>query len=161
MLRKHKENGDITFTPVYFDSAAKILINFDKYMFDKSFQGSLYRADDWTNERSCSVIKSINCEYVNISIYSTLSENSYIELLNKSRNSMKVLIHIKGNGNKRFLWCHIRPYKNMFRNLDYEGIIFLVFKKDCCRIEQKNNICINVFCYENELSYPVYVAKEI
>ena len=56
MLRKRKENGDIEFAPVYFDSATKILINSDKYMLDKSFQGILYRIDNWTNERSCSVI---------------------------------------------------------------------------------------------------------
>ena len=161
MLRKRKENGDIEFTPVYFDSATKILINSDKYMLDKSFQGILYRIDNWTNERSCSVIESINGEYVNISIYSTLSENSFIELLNKLRNSMKVLINIKDNDSKYFLWCHIRCHKNMFKNLDYEGVEFLVSKKDCCKIEQKNNICINVFCYENELSYPVYVLREI
>ena len=51
--------------------------------------------------------------------------------------------------------------KICLKNLDYEGVEFLVSKKDCCKIEQKNNICINVFCYENELSYPVYVSREI
>ena len=32
--------------------------------------------------------------------------------------------------------------------------------EDYCKIEQKNNICINVFCYENELTYPVYVSNK-
>ena len=27
-------------------------------------------------------------------------------------------------------------------------------------MEQKNNICINVFCYENGSTYPVYVSNE-
>ena len=40
--------------------------------------------------------------------------------------------------------------------LNYEGIDFPVSKKDYCRIEQKKNICINVFCYENDLVYVVY-----
>ena len=33
-------------------------------------------------------------------------------------------------------------------------------KKDYSKIKQKNNICINVFCYENSLNYPVYVSNE-
>ena len=31
-------------------------------------------------------------------------------------------------------------------------------RKDYCKIEQENNFCNNVFCYENELTYPVYVS---
>ena len=51
--------------------------------------------------------------------------------------------------------------KKMFNDLDYEGIDFSDSKKDFSRIEQKkNNICINVFCYENDLGYPVYVSNE-
>ena len=46
----------------------------------------------------------------------------------------------------------------MFYDLDYEGIEFPVSKKDYSKIEQKNDICINVICYENELTYPVYVS---
>ena len=37
----------------------------------------------------------------------------------------------------------------MINDLDYEGIKFPVSKTDYCRIERQNNICINVFCYEN------------
>ena len=28
------------------------------------------------------------------------------------------------------------------------------------KLKDKNNICINVFCYENGLTYPVYVSDE-
>ena len=41
-----KENGHIEHDPVYFSSATKTLINFDKYDPDKSFQGILYRIDN-------------------------------------------------------------------------------------------------------------------
>ena len=45
----------------------------------------------------------------------------------------------------------------MINYLDYEGIKFLkrIFKR-----YKKNNICINVFCYENNLTYPVYVSDQ-
>ena len=34
----------------------------------------------------------------------------------------------------------------------------LFLKKDYSRIERQNNICINVFRYENNLAYPVYLS---
>ena len=45
----------------------------------------------------------------------------------------------------------------MINYLDYEGIKYPVSKKDYCWIERQNNICINAFCYENNLTSPVYV----
>ena len=38
LLRKHKMNGDIEYSPVYFNSVTKAVINSDKYNLDKSFQ---------------------------------------------------------------------------------------------------------------------------
>ena len=48
----------------------------------------------------------------------------------------------------------------MINDLDYEGIKFPVSKKDYCRIERQNNIYINVFSYENNLAYPVYLSDQ-
>ena len=110
---------------------------------------------------------------MSIFVFSPLSGITYIELLRRLKNSIKGLINIKSN-NKCFLWCHIRqlnPLKihpervtkadeNMVSNVDYEGIEFPVSKKDIHKIEKKNNICINVFCYENNLVYPVHIADE-
>ena len=49
----------------------------------------------------------------------------------------------------------------MFNDLDYADIKFLVSKKqDYSKIEQKNSICINVFCYENNLVYPVHASDK-
>ena len=44
----------------------------------------------------------------------------------------------------------------MISKLDYEGTEFPVSKRDYCKIERQNNICINVFCYEN----PVYLSNQ-
>ena len=35
---------------------------------------------------------------------------------------------------------------------------FLYKKKDFNKIEVKNNICINVFSYENRLGFPIYIS---
>ena len=42
--------------------------------------------------------------------------------------------------------------------LNYDGIEFPVKEKDFNKIEVKNNVCINVFGYENELVFPTYVS---
>ena len=49
----------------------------------------------------------------------------------------------------------------MINYLDYEGIKFPVRKEDFSKIEKKNNICINVICYENKLTYPVYISNQM
>ena len=48
----------------------------------------------------------------------------------------------------------------MVNDLDYKGIELPISKKHLSKIEKKNNICINVFCYENNLVYPVYVSSK-
>ena len=79
---------------------------------------------------------------MNISIYSTLSGSTYIELPDKLKKPMKGLINIKSNGNICFLWCHFRHLnllkihperiteaeKNMINDLNYEGIKLLNLK---------------------------------
>ena len=99
--------------------------------------------------------------------------STYIELPDKLKNPMKDLINIKNNENKCSLWCHIRHLnplkihpkritkvdKKMINDLDYAGIMFPVSRKDYSRIERQNNICIN-FCYENNLTYPVYLSDQ-
>ena len=50
--------------------------------------------------------------------------------------------------------------KKNAEKLDYDGIKFPVQEKDFSKIEVKNNICINVFGYENGLVFPIYVSDQ-
>ena len=93
---------------------------------------------------------------------------------NKLKNPKKGLISIKNNDNKCFLWCHVRHLnlitkhperikqkdKKLVNNLNYERIEFPVSKKDYCKIEKRNNICIKVFCYKNGIIYPLYISSK-
>ena len=86
----------------------------------------------------------------------------------------KGLINIKDNDQKCFLWCHIRHInpiiihperitredKKLVNNLKYDVIEFPVREKDFSKIEKKDNICINVFCYENKLVFPIYISNQ-
>ena len=91
--------------------------------------------------------------------------STYIELPDGLKSPMKDLINMKNNHNKCFLWCHIRHLnlvkthsdritikdKNMINDLDYEVIKFPVSKKDSCKIERQNSICINMFCIRSKV----------
>ena len=72
-------DGDTEYSPAYFNSATKTVINFECRL-DKSFQEILYRIDNWINKGSGWIIESIDGEYVNISAYSPLIGSTYIEL---------------------------------------------------------------------------------
>ena len=86
----------------------------------------------------------------------------------------KGLINIKNDDNKCFLWCHVRHLncvdKNLGRitkkdreivkKLNYSGVDFPVSKKDYGKIEVMNKININAFCYENKITYPVYLSNQ-
>ena len=73
-----------------------------------------------------------------------------------------------------FLWCHVRHInpvkihperitrkdKKLVNSLNYDGTEFSVREKGFSKIEKKNNICINVFCYENKLTFLIYVSDQ-
>ena len=50
--------------------------------------------------------------------------------------------------------------KEFINDLDYDGIEFPVRKENFSKIEIKNNICINDFCYENKLTFPIYISDQ-
>ena len=173
LLKKYKPNGEIEFTPVYFNSSTKTIIN-RKYKLNKSFQEILYRIDAWINKGSGWIIESIESQYINISTYRPLVGSSYVDLPLELKHPRKGLINIKNNDQKCFLWCHVRHInpvnehpgrikktdREFANNLNYDGIEFPVQEKDFSKIEVQNNICVNVFGYENKLVFPVYISDK-
>ena len=95
--------------------------------------------------------------------YIPLVGSSYLDLPIELKHPRKGLINIKNNDQKCFLWCHVRdinPLKEyperikkidrkIFCNLNFDGTEFPIEEKDFEKVEVQNNICINVFCYEN------------
>ena len=49
LLSKIKSDGSTEYSPVYFNSTTKTVIN-NKYSLDQSFQEILYRIDNWINQ---------------------------------------------------------------------------------------------------------------
>ena len=52
-----------------------------------------------------------------------------------------------------------REDKKLVNNFNYDGVGFPVQEKDYSKIREKN-IYINVFCYENNLGFPIYISNK-
>ena len=103
MLKKYKLNGEIEFTPVYFNSEKKTVIN-HRFRLENSFQEILYMIDVWINNGSIeSDAESIESQYINISTYRPLSGSSYIDLPVELKSPRKGLINFKKRTKKVFM----------------------------------------------------------
>ena len=174
-LKKSKLDGTVEYAAVYLNSFVKTVINYNfDESIDKSVSEILFRLDNWINEGSGWVIERVNDQYLNISQYAPLVGSSFIELPGELKNSKKGLINLRNKDNKCFMWCHVRHLNPVSDNasrikkvdrkiasaLDYGGVEFPVKVKDVGAIEDKNEICINVFSYEDKIVCPVYLVRK-
>ena len=173
IFKKYKPNEEIEFGQVYFNSTTKTVINL-KVSVENALQENLYRSGKWINEESAWIVELIDSQYINISTYRPLSGSSYIKLPVELKSPKKGLINIKNNDQKCFLWGHVRHVnlvkiyperitredKKLVNNLNYDGVGSPVREKDFSKIEKKNDICINMFCYENKLIFLIYISNE-
>ena len=167
--KKIQKNG-------YFNSTTDLIINKTdiKLAIQASQQQILNKITQWISEGSGWTILSIENHYINIVNYNPLKGSSYIELPQELRNSAKGLINMKNKDNECFRWCHIRHLnpqdkdpqrikktdKQYIEKLDYSSIEFPVTVKQINKIEKQNNICINLFGYEEKQKFPIYISKE-
>ena len=175
MFNKYKST-EIEFSGLYFNSATKTVIN-HRFSFKNAFQEISYRINNWINEESGWIIELIEFQYMNMWTYRPLSGSSYVQLPIEDTDyssSKDGLLNIKNNDQKCFLWCHIRHInpvkthperitqtdKKLANNLNYDGVEFPMQKEKFSKIETKSNIWIYVFCYENQLTFPIYVSDQ-
>ena len=160
----------------YFNSTTDLIINETdiKLAIQASQQQILNKIAQWISEGSGWTIQLIENHYINIVNYNPLKGSSYIELPQELRNSAKGLINMKNKDNECFRWCHIRHLnpqdkdpqrikktdKQYIEKLDYSSIEFPVTVKQINKIEKQNNICINLFGYEEKQKFPIYISKE-
>ena len=142
-----------------------------KFSLENAFQEILHKIHNWINAGSGWIIELIESQYINVSTYRPLTGGSYIKLPVELKSPKKGLINIKNNDQKCFLWCQVkhvnlvkihpkritRDDKKLVSNLNYDGIEFPLREKGFSKIETVKNICINVFCYKNRLTFPIYV----
>ena len=86
---------------------------------------------------------------------------------------MKALINLKNKDHKCFMWCHVRLInptnshperinkqdKKIAANLNYLDIAFPLDINDYEKIEDRFQMQVNAFGYENKV-YPLYISKK-
>ena len=103
LLSKMKNSGETEYSPVYFNSLTKTIINFSRFKLDQAFQEIIYRLENWFSNGSGWIVEEIISQYLNLSSYLPLSESTYIKLPKELNHPMKGLINIKNDDNKCFL----------------------------------------------------------
>ena len=88
LLKKYKPNKEIGFSPVYFNSATKTIIN-NRFKVEESFQEIWYRIDAWINKGSGWIIESIESQYINITTYRPFGRKFLYRLANWIKRSKK------------------------------------------------------------------------
>ena len=165
--KKIQKNG-------YFNSTTDLIINETdiKLAIQASQQQILNKIAQWISEGSGWTIQSIENHYINIVNYDPLKGSSYIKLPQELKN--RGLINLQNEDNECFRWCHIRYLnpqekdpqrikrtdKTFICQLDYSSIEFPVTVKQINKIEKQNNICINLFGFEEKQIFPIYISKE-
>ena len=89
LLSKIKTDGSTEYSPVYFNSTTKTVINSDEFGLDQLFQEILYRIDNWINQGSRWIVESIERFYLNVSSYSSSIGSTYIELTDELKKFKK------------------------------------------------------------------------
>ena len=158
---------------VYFDSGPITVIN-QRFNLNKAYEILKHRLDIWSERGSGWIVDKIEDIKINIANYEPLAGSSYIPLPPKLNNSMKGLINLKNKDDECFKWCHIRfinptnshperinkQDKKIADTLDYRGISFSMKARDYELVEERFNINVNVFGYENKV-FPLYVSKKL
>ena len=173
LLSEVKNNGEIEYSSVYFSNLTKTVIN-DDYKLDDAFQEIIYKIDHWISHGSGWIIEEMYSQYLNVSSYLPYSGSTYIKLPVELKHPMKGLINIQNNDNKCFLWSHVihlnldgtklhritKKDRKVFKKLNYQRVDFPVSKKDYGKIEVLNKSNFNVFCFGNNVVYPVYLSDQ-
>ena len=174
-LSKISDGETISNTPVFFSTPQTIINNTEIMVaLEATQQMILNKIAIWISEGSGWTIKSVDHHYLNVVTFQPLAGSSYIKLPEELQNNMKGLINLQNKDQECFRWCHIRHLnpqakdpqrikkvdREYIKNLNYSGIEFPVTIKQYNKIEKQNNININVFGYEEELQYPIYISKE-
>ena len=177
-FQKILEDDQVITKTAFFNSKTKTLINAMEIneLLQSSREELVKAIAQWLSEGSGWTISSVNNHYINLTQYKPLSGSSYIELTKELKHPNKGLINLQNKDNCCFAWCHVRHLNPQEKNpqrikksdnafikdkiVNYDGIEFPVTIKDYNKIEKMNSININVFCYEENQIFPLYISKE-
>ena len=154
--------------------AKAITVINQRFNLNSAYEELKHRLDIWTGLGSGWIIDKIEDIHIDIANYDPLASSSYIPLPSELNHPMKGLINIKNKDIECFKWCHIRfinptnshperinkQDKKIASTLDYRGINFPMKARDYEIVEERFNINVNVFGYQNKV-FLLHVSKKL
>ena len=156
----------------YFNAETWKVAN-QRFNLNKAYEELKHKLDIWGERGSGRIVDKIKAMHIKISNYEPLAGSSYIPLPSELNIPMKGLINIKNKDIECFKWCHIRfinpknshperinkQDRKIVSTLDCRGINFPMKARDYEIIEERFDINVNVFDYENKV-FPLFVSKK-
>ena len=150
-----------------------ITVTNQRFNLNSAYEILKHRVEFYSNEGSGWIIDKIENIWINIANYDPLVGSSYFPLPPELNNSMKGLINIKNKDDECFKWCHVRfinpinihperinkKDKEIEATFNCRGIDFPIKARDYEIIEERFNINVNVFGYDNRV-FSIYTSKK-
>ena len=125
----------------------------------------------WIRDSSGWILEEVLRLDVNVGRFQPLKGKSYFKLPNHLKKK-RAVINIQNKDDFCFLWCvlaalypakihpeRVSHYKKFLKNLDISGISFPIQVNDVSKFERRNNVCINVYEYNKNDVFPLYISK--
>ena len=158
---------------IFCNSVTRTVKN-QRFDLNTSYETLKHRLSIYSSEGSGWITDKIENIWINITNYDPLAGSSYIPLPSKVNNPKKGLINNTNKDIERFKWYHIRflnltnshperineQDKKIVSDLDYRGINFLMKARDYEILEERFNINVSVFGYENKV-FPIMFQKNL
>ena len=166
------EKITVTDSP-YFNSKVKTVYNKESInsVVDEIVDEINYHISMFEREGSNWLFNKFLGFYANFSNFNPLRGSSYIDLP-YALKTKKAIINIKNKDDMCFKWSilaklhpvdvhpeRVSHYKKFSDELNFENIENPVSLEDIHKFEKLNNISVNVFGYNNEEVYPLYITK--
>ena len=150
-----------------------ITVTNQRFYLNSAYKTLKRRVEFYSNEGSIWIIDKTEDIWITIANYDPLVGSSYIPLPPEFKKSMKGLINLKNKDDECFKWCHVRfinpqnkdtnrikkQDEKIAETLDYSGINFPMKARDYEIVEERFNVNVNVFSYENRVC-PLYASKK-
>ena len=173
-MKRWKNETNTCDIDTIFRNSDPITVTNNRFDLGTAYKILKHRLSIYSGEGSGWIIDKIEDIWINISNYDPLAGSSYIPLPSKLNNPKKGLINIKNKDTECFKCCRIRfinptnshserinkQDKKIASTLDYRGINFPMKAREYEIVEERFNINVNIFGYENKF-FPLYVPKKI
>ena len=174
MTRQTDDGQEETSKPHFRTQTKSVLSETDinEHMLNEGFQKIFKSLDEYQRKGSSWTLKKIICFEIYTAKYSPIGAGSFLELPEKLRNTRSV-INIKNTDEKCFLWSilaalhpvennknRVLHYERFEKTVNMDGIAYPVPPSSVPKFEKQNQISVNVFGYENNQVFPLYISAQ-